>query len=73
MKIKYLTKKFFISSIIKFISSLGLISFNITVIYLIDKNTLGVLNSAISLIVFLSIFTKFGLNIATLKFTSIFF
>lgn len=73
MKIKHLTKKFFISSIIKFISSLGLILFNITVIYLIDKNTLGVLNSAISLIVFLSIFTKFGLNIATLKFTSIFF
>ena len=73
MKIKYLTKKFFISSIIKFISSLGLILFNITVIYLIDKNTLGVLNSAISLIVFLSIFTKFGLNLATLKFTSIFF
>ena len=73
MNIDLLIKKFFISSFIKFISSLGLILFNIVIIYLTDKNTLGILTSAISLIVFLSIFTKFGLNLATLKLTSIFF
>ena len=73
MNINHFIKKFFFSSFIKFISSLGLILFNIIIIYLTDKNTLGVLTSAISLIVFLSIFTKFGLNLATLKLTSIFF
>ena len=73
MNIDLLIKKFFISSFIKSISSLGLILFNIVIIYLTDKNTLGILTSAISLIVFLSIFTKFGLNLATLKLTSIFF
>ena len=35
--------------------------------------TLGLISSALSLIVFLSIFTKFGLNLATLKLTSIFY
>ena len=69
----HLIKKIFFSSFFKFISSLGLILFNITIVFLTDKNTLGVLTSAISLIVFLSIFTKFGLNLATLKFSSIFF
>ena len=52
---------------------LGLILFNMLIIYLSDKNTLGIITSAISLIVFLSIFTKFGLNLVTLKLTSIFF
>lgn len=73
MKTHHLIKKIFFSSFFKFISSLGLILFNIVIIFLTDKNTLGVLTSAISLIVFLSIFTKFGLNLATLKFSSIFF
>lgn len=73
MILNILKKKFFVSSFIKLVSSFGLFLFNIFIIYLIDKNTLGILNSAISLIVFLSIFTKFGLNLATLKLTSIFF
>ena len=73
MQKSHLIKKFFFSSFIKFISSLGLILFNIVIIYLSDKNTLGIITSAISLIVFLSIFTKFGLNLAALKLTSIFF
>lgn len=73
MNTHHLIKKIFFSSFFKFISSLGLILFNIVIIFLTDKNTLGVLTSAISLIVFLSIFTKFGLNLATLKFSSIFF
>ena len=73
MDLIILKKKFFLSTIIKLTSSIGVILFNFYVVYLLDKSTLGVLNSAISLVVFLSIFTKFGLNLATLRFTSIFF
>jgi len=73
MNIGYLIKKIFLTSFTKFISGFGLILFNYFIIYLMDKNTLGVLTSAISLIIFLSIFTKFGLNLATLRLTSIFF
>ena len=73
MQLKHLIKKFFLSSFVKFISSLGVISFNILIIYLNDKSTLGLISSALSLIVFISIFTKFGLNLATLKLTSIFY
>ena len=73
MELNYLIKKFFLSTFIKFIASVGVIVFNISIIYLNDKNTLGLISSALSLIVFLSIFTKFGLNLATLKLTSIFY
>ena len=73
MELNYLIKKFFLSTFIKFIASVGVIVFNILIIYLNDKNTLGLISSALSLIVFLSIFTKFGLNLATLKLTSIFY
>jgi O-antigen/teichoic acid export membrane protein len=73
MELNHLIKKFFLSSFVKFISSLGVIFFNILIIYLNDKSTLGLISSALSLIVFLSIFTKFGLNLATLKLTSIFY
>lgn len=66
-------RKFFFSSFSKFLSSTGLILFNILIIYLTSKETLGLLTLAISLITFLSIFTKFGLNHATLRLTSIFF
>ena len=73
MQTSHLIKKIFFSSFIKSISSLGLIFFNMLIIYSSDKNTLGIITSAISLIVFFSIFTKFGLNLVTLKLTSIFF
>ena len=73
MNLNDLKKKFVVSSIIKLIASFGVFLFNFFIIYFLDNNTLGILNSAISLIVFLSIFTKFGLNLATLKLTSIFF
>lgn len=73
MQFNLLFKKFFFASFSKFISSLGLLLFNILIIYSTDKGTLGILTLVISLITFLSIFTKFGLNHATLKLTSIFF
>lgn len=73
MQLNHLIKKFFLSTFAKFVSSLGLIFFNIIVIYFNDKNTLGLISSALSLIVFLSVFTKLGLNLATLKLTSIFY
>tara|TARA_B100000886_G_scaffold302260_1_gene232231 strand:+ start:234 stop:1514 length:1281 start_codon:yes stop_codon:yes gene_type:complete len=73
MKLNLLIKKIFLSTLTKFISSLGVIFFNIIIIFSSDKNTLGIITSAISLIVFLSIFAKFGLNLATLKLTSIFY
>ena len=68
-----LKKKFFVSSITKLVASFGVFVFNIFIIYSTEYNTLGILNSAISLIIFLSIFTKFGLHLATLKLISIFF
>jgi len=73
MQFKYLIKKIFLSTVAKFVSSLGVLFFNFITIYLTDKNTLGMISSVLSLIVFLSIFTKFGLNHATLKYSSIFY
>ena len=73
MQLNYLISKFFLSTIAKFIASLGVILFNIIIIYFNNANSLGVISSALSLIVFLSIFTKFGLNLASLKLTSIFY
>tara|TARA_B110000027_G_C16117747_1_gene301084 strand:+ start:360 stop:1646 length:1287 start_codon:yes stop_codon:yes gene_type:complete len=73
MQIKHLVEKFFLSTVAKFISSIGVLLFNFIIIYLSDKNTLGLISSVLSLIVFLSIFTKFGLNHATLKHSSIFY
>ena len=73
MQKTHLIKKIISSSFIKFISSFGLIMFNVIIINFSGKDTLGIITSAVSLIVFLSIFTKFGLNHASLKLTSIFF
>lgn len=64
---------FFLSSSSKLFSSIGLITFNIIIIYFANKEILGTLTTAISLITFLSIFCKFGLNHATLRLSSIFF
>ncbi len=64
---------FFLSSSSKLFSSVGLITFNIIIIYFTNKETLGTLTVAISLITFLSIFSKFGLNHAALRLSSIFF
>ena len=73
MQKNHLIKKFISSSFIKFISTFGLIMFNVILINFSGKDTLGIITSAISLIVFLSIFTKFGLNHASLRLASIFF
>ena len=73
MQINKIIKKFIFSSISKLIASAGLILFNFTIINLMNKETLGILTVAISLITFLSIFSKFGLNHATLRLTSIFY
>ena len=73
MQLNHLISKFFLSTFAKFVASLGVILFNVIIIYFNNKNSLGLISSALSLIVFLSIFTKFGLNLATLKLTSIFY
>ena len=64
---------FFLSSSSKLFSSVGLITFNIIIIYFTNKEILGTLTVALSLISFLSIFCKFGLNHAALRLSSIFF
>tara|TARA_X000000950_G_C13822012_1_gene622308 strand:+ start:168 stop:1460 length:1293 start_codon:yes stop_codon:yes gene_type:complete len=65
--------KLILSSFSKLFSSVGLITFNIIIIYYTNKDTLGILTLGISLVTFLSIFCKFGLNHATLRLSSIFF
>ena len=70
---KSLLKVFIFSATTKTISSFGLIFFNILIIKLINKETLGLIIIGLSLITFLSVFAKFGLNHASLRFTSIFF
>lgn len=56
---------------IKFISSLGFIIFNIYMVNFIDKENLGNFLICLSLIVFLSIFSKAGLTYAVLRTMSI--
>ena len=73
MQIYRVIKNLTFSSLSKLIASIGLISFNFIIINLINKETLGILLLGISLITFLSIFSKFGLNHATLRLTSIFY
>lgn len=73
MKNNKFLNKLILSSSTKLYSSIGLITFNIIVIYFTNKEILGILTLAISLITFLSIFCKFGLNHATLRLSSIFF
>jgi O-antigen/teichoic acid export membrane protein len=73
MQIYRVIKNLTFSSLSKLIASIGLISFNFIIINLINKETLGILTLGISLITFLSIFSKFGLNHATLRLTSIFY
>mgnify|MGYP003705852925 CR=1 FL=1 len=73
MQINKITTKLLFSSFSKLFASVGLIFFSFIVINLMDKETLGMLTVAISLITFLSIFSKFGLNHATLRLVSIFY
>ena len=73
MQINKNVTKFLFSSFSKLFASIGLIFFNFIIIKLMDKETLGILTVAISLITFLSIFSKFGLNHATLRLMSIFY
>jgi O-antigen/teichoic acid export membrane protein len=73
MQINKITTKLLFSSFSKLFASVGLIFFSFIVINLMDKETLGMLTAAISLITFLSIFSKFGLNHATLRLVSIFY
>ena len=56
---------------IKFISSLGFIIFNVYMVNLIDKENLGNFLICLSLIVFLSIFSKAGLTYVVLRTMSI--
>lgn len=70
-KFNILLKKLFYSSLSKLISSLGLIIFNFIIIFYLNKQSLGIFTICISLITFLSIFSKFGLNHATLRINSI--
>ena len=73
MQINKITTKLLFSSFSKLFASVGLIFFSYIVINLMDKETLGMLTVAISLITFLSIFSKFGLNHAILRLVSIFY
>ena len=73
MQINKITTKLLFSSFSKLFASVGLIFFSFIVINLMDKETLGMFTVAISLITFLSIFSKFGLNHATLRLVSIFY
>ena len=66
-------EKFIFSSLSKLIVGIGVLFFNFVVITLANKETLGILTAAISLIAFLSVFSKFGLNHASLRLTSIFY
>ncbi len=66
-------EKFIFSSLSKLIVGIGVLFFNFVVITLANKETLGILTTAISLIAFLSVFSKFGLNHASLRLTSIFY
>ena len=57
--------------ILKFISSLGVVVFNITIIFSSNENTLGLFTIGLSLITFATIISRIGLNGAILRFTSI--
>ena len=70
-ELKTLFKQLFYTSLSKLISSLGLIIFNLIIIFVLNKQTLGIFTICISLITFLSIFSKFGLNHASLRISSI--
>ena len=56
---------------LKFISSLGVVIFNITIIFLSNENTLGLFTVGLSMITFATIISRIGLNGAILRFTSI--
>ena len=73
MLINEIIKKFIFSSASKFISSFGLIFFNFILINFTNQETLGILMIAISLITFLSVFSKFGLSHLVLRLMSIFY
>ncbi len=69
--------KFFINfistSLSKLFASIGIILFNFVIVYFTNQETLGILMLNISLIAFLSIFSKFGLSHASLRLASIYF
>ena len=56
---------------LKFISSSGVIIFNITILFLSDKNILGLFTIGLSILTFSSIISRIGLNSAIIRFTSI--
>ncbi len=64
---------FISTTLSKFFAGIGIIFFNFIIINFSNKDTLGILMMAISLIAFLSIFSKFGLNHASLRLASIYF
>ena len=73
MLINNILKKFILSSGSKLIASFGIIFFNFIIIDYTNKETLGILMITISLITFLSVFSKFGLNHLVLRLMSIFY
>ena len=66
-------KKFIYSSASKLIASFGIIFFNFIIIDFTNQETLGMLMVTISLITFLSVFSKLGLNHLVLRLMSIFY
>ena len=73
MLINKILKKFVFSSASKLLASFGIILFNFILINFTTQETLGILMAAISLITFLSVFSKFGLNHLVLRLMSIFY
>ena len=68
---KFILLTIFPTFFLKLISSLGVILFNITILFLSDKNTLGLFTIGLSILTFSSIISRIGLNSAILRFTSI--
>ena len=68
---KFILLTIFPTFLLKLISSLGVILFNITILFLSDKNTLGLFTIGLSILTFSSIISRIGLNSAILRFTSI--
>ena len=70
---KKLSGTILLTSLSKTLFSLGFILFNVVIVRIADKETLGLLISSISLVAFLTIFTKFGFNFNVLRLSSIFY
>ena len=57
--------------LLKLVSSFGVIVFNVSILFLTDKNSLGLFTIGLSIITFTTIISRIGLNGAILRFTSI--